>query len=75
MNKLLVIALICAGCATAPQKPWYKDGLDIDQFNRDVVTCRQYGFQATTQYRRNSSRKFWGDIAMEECMTQLGYRR
>lgn len=81
MKKILILslcagALALSGCAS-PRGPVVltKVGMTQDQFQRDYLTCRQYGMQSATAYglAGNWFVESWIEQQAVKCMKGLGY--
>ena len=78
MRKIIsvTIALLILGCATQPPKVWYKAGTTQEQFNRDKMSCQQYGMQSAQSHGlgNNMFVDKWINDEATKCMEQLGYQ-
>lgn len=70
---LLVSLLLLTACAN--QKPFYKVGITTDGFQRDRLTCRQYGMQSVQAngLSGNMFSEMWVRNETIKCLNDLGY--
>jgi len=71
------VVLVLAGCAVPMAQPryWSKPDGTPDQFNRDALTCRQYGMQSAMAngLAGNLFVESWIQEETQRCLLRLGY--
>ena len=72
---IISIAIALTGCAVQ-QKVWVKDGTTQEQFQRDQMSCRQYGMQSAMAngLAGNMFVEVWIQDETSTCLRNLGYQ-
>ena len=77
MKKMIVIgaAFALVGCTTGPAMQWVKPGSTQSEFQRDNLTCRQYGMQSAMAngLAGNMFVETWIQRETGVCLRNLGY--
>ena len=73
MKRLLLIAVVLAGCSAAPRGPelWTHPSYPDEQRVRDEYVCDTKAENMTT----DAFNRMWAQRYYERCMTGKGYRR
>lgn len=77
MKKIFVFIIAAMSIASCAQKTWVKAGATEETFQRDNLTCRQYGMQSATAHGMTDNMfvEMWIQDETTRCLNNLGYRQ